>query len=148
MKNFLVDLAEGLIFGIALAVLMRAIGIETTPVQLATIAGLSIVLISILNTIGMRIKGQGVAKIGETVGDDFAVNRTWTYSYGENTIEIKNTKKLCELIINGHVQDTLEGVFALKVRLSGKLPTGQEVTARFSTKWTVMVDDQKLDEIR
>jgi len=148
MKNLMIDLAEGLIFGIVLAIVLHVVGIETTITQLSIIAAVSIILISMLNAIGMRLKGQGVAKIGETAVDDFAINRTWTYHYGENTIEIKNTAKLCELIINGQVQDTFAGRFALKVSLSGKLPGGQDVTARLATKWTVMVDNEKLSETR
>jgi len=148
MKNLMIDLAEGLIFGIVLAIMLHVMGIDVTPAQLGVLAGVSIMLISILNAIGMRLKGQGVANIGETAVDEFAVNRTWTYHYGDNTIEIKNTAKLCELIINGQVQDTFEGRFAFKLSLSGKLPGGQDVTARFATKWTVMVGDEKLSETR
>ena len=150
MKNLIIDLAEGAIFGLLFVVMLRIMGIETTPTQLGILVGVSIFAVSILNSIGMHLKGQGVAKVGETAASPLAVNRTWTYKYGENTIVIKNTASLCELIVNGQVQDTIKGAFALKPRLAGNLPGGEEISATFKATqniWAVRVGSVDLREV-
>ena len=150
MKNTLIDLAEGLAFGLLLMLVLRLLDIETTPMQLGVLAGVSIFAVTLLNSIGMHFKGQGVAKVGDPAASAFAINRTWTYKYGENTILIKNTAKLCELIVNDQVQDTIKGAFAMKTKLTGNLPSGEEISASLlvmKNTWAVRVGNEELKEI-
>ena len=150
MKNHLIDVGEGLIFGLLFVVVLRLLNIETDGFQLAVLVGFSIFAVSILNSIGMHLKGQGVAKINEPAASVFTNNRTWTYKYGENTIEIKNTPTLCELIINGQVQDTIKGIISLSLKLNGRLPGGEEVKAAFKTSlatWDVTVNGEMLKAV-
>jgi len=149
MKNLMIDFAEGLIFGLLLAILVHILGIEVTGFQLGVITAFSIIAVSVLNTAGMHFKGKGVADIGEPAAATFAINKTWTYKHEDNIIEIRNTAKLCELIVNGQVQDSIKGVVALRLKLSGKLHGGEEVKASFAQmqgKWLVLVGDEVLKE--
>jgi len=143
-------MAEGIVFGLIFVAMLHIMGIETTPMQLGILVGVSIFAVTILNSIGMHFKGQGVAQVGAPAASPFAVNRTWTYKYGENTIEIKNTAKLCELIVNGQVQDTIKGVLSIKTKLVGNLPSGEEVKASLlvtKSTWAVYVGDEEVKEV-
>ena len=150
MKNHLIDIAEGLIFGISLVIVLRLLNIEVTAFQIGVLASFSVLAVSLLNSIGMHLKGQGVAKINEPAAAVFAVKKTWTFRHGENTIEIKNAATLCELIVNGHVQDSIKGIFAMSLKLSGQLPNGDEVKASYAhtrNRWIVRVGDVELKEV-
>ena len=60
--KFIIDLVEGLIFGVLLTILIRILGIEVTAFQAGILAAFAIIVITILNSIGMALKGKIDAK--------------------------------------------------------------------------------------
>ena len=143
MKNFLIDIGEGLVFGVAFAVLIRILGIEVTPAQMGILAGFAIIAISLLNAIGMRLKGGPDSQIPE---------KQLRYHYGDNVILLQYRGLKIELLVNDQIQDTIViKLMSLKqVTLTGKLPTGEEVkavTGKGINKWSVFVGQEELQAV-
>jgi len=62
--------------------------------------------------------------------------KTWTYKYGGNTIEVKNSVFSGEeLRVNGRLQN--KQVNLLSAQLTGKLDSGEEIKANIGGTWTI-----------
>ena len=118
MRNFVGELAEGVIIGFLMAILLLVLGIEATTPQFGAIAGGAIIFTGLASFIGKLIKGQPLYSF------------QWTYQYGENTITVKASNAE-ELYINDSLVDRKTGI-ALKAELKGLLDTGERVTAIIS----------------
>lgn len=72
----------------------------------------------------------------------------WKYNYEGNQIVVRNSFDICQLVINGKVQDAKNGL-SLSTTLMGKLPDGKYVKATVGGFWnmkcTVFVDHEMLD---
>jgi len=62
--------------------------------------------------------------------------KTWTYKYGDNTIEVVNRASGEELRVNGELQDKQTGI-SDRSKLWGKLPTGEEIKASLGGVLTI-----------
>ena len=54
-------------------------------------------------------------------------NREWTVEYNGNMIRVENTWIRETLYVNAAIQDENIGLFAVRSKLWGKLPSGEEV---------------------
>ena len=120
MRKILSEVAEAIIVGVLMAVLMRIIGIEAAAWQYAAIGGGAILSVAIAGTVRKAIA------TGEPL-----YNYEYVYQYGENVIAVKAGKKE-ELYINGKLADEKSGISFRKVELKGLLDTGEKITAVLS----------------
>ena len=143
MKHFLIDVGEGLVFGVAFAVLIRLLGIDVTPAQMGILAGFAIIAIAALNAIGTRLKG---GQSSEALPD-----KQMKYEYGDKTILVQYRGTKIMLLVNGEMQDMLNVVASFKaLTLTGKLPTGEEVKAvagKGVNKWNVFVGQEEVQQV-
>ena len=61
-------------------------------------------------------------------------NREWTVEYNGNMIRVENTWIRETLYVNAAIQDENIGLFAVRSKLWGKLPSGEEV--KVSIDWS------------
>ena len=142
MKNTLIDIGEGLIFGVAFAVLVKVLGIDVTPVQVGILTGFAILAIAVLNAVGTKLKGGTEEPLPD---------RQFKYLYGENTILVQYRGSQISLLINDEMQDMAKVLVSFKeLTLTGKLPSGEDVKAVCGTKginkWSVFVGQEELKE--
>jgi len=74
-----------------------------------------------------------------------ASNKTWNYSYGKNTIVVKNTSSTCELFINGQLHDKKTSAFSSQMNLQSKLDSGEEVSVHIGGGWFSVDCNLKID---
>ena len=142
MRNHVIDAAEGAIFAILLSIVVRLLGIEVTGMQMAILTGFSIFTVMTLHTIGTRFK----------VPDELsAIDKKFTYQYGESTIVLQYRGAVIELLVDGQVQDSIKVLMSAKqLTLTGKLPGGEVVeakTVKGINKWEVSVSGAEVQAV-
>ena len=120
MRKFIAELAEAVVVGLCMGVLLVVLRIELATWHFAAIAGGAMLSVSL---------GGWVRKAIAT-GQVF-YNYEWKYQYDEHEITVKAGKEE-ELYINGELADKKTGISLKNVELQGRLGTGETVKAVIS----------------
>jgi len=118
MKSILVAILEGAIVGIAMAIAVVILDIETTTFQLSMLIIVALTITSVASAI------SGVIKDGKE-----AIFYEWVYKYDETTTITVIVGFTERLYINDQLVDKSKKVKLKTVELSGKLKTGEAVKA-------------------
>ena len=122
MRKIIAEIAEVVIVGLSMGVIMAVLGIDIEFWQIVLVAIGATLVTGIASAIRKAIEKGGLAPI---------YDYQWTYQYNENTITVKAAKTE-ELYVNGTLVDSKKGIWLKSVELNGRLDSGEKIAAVLS----------------
>ena len=120
MRKIVAELAEGLVVGLCMGVILVVLGLDLEIWQFAVIGGGAIISAGL----------GGFVRKAIATGEYF-YNYEWSYQHGGHSIKVKASKSE-ELYVDGQLVDKKTGISIGKVELKGQLSTGETITAVIS----------------